>query len=156
MHIVLFRPEIPANTGNIIRLCANTGSDLSLIRPLGFILDDRRLLRAGLDYHEFVNIRTYNSIEECLSTMPASARVFAATSRGHTFPDKVHFSPDDVLIFGRETSGLPDDFTDSLPEEQKIRIPMVPGSRCYNLANSASILLYEAWRQQGFAGCREN
>jgi tRNA (cytidine/uridine-2'-O-)-methyltransferase len=157
MNVVLYRPEIPANTGNIIRLCANTGSELSLIRPLGFILDDRRLLRAGLDYHEFVNIKSYNSIEECLNTiMLPSARVFAATSKGHTFPDSVQFSKDDVLIFGRETSGLPDDFTDSLPEEQKIRIPMVSGSRCYNLANAVSILLYEAWRQQGFAGCREN
>ncbi|MBQ8708653.1 MAG: tRNA (cytidine(34)-2'-O)-methyltransferase [Succinivibrionaceae bacterium] len=156
MNVVLFQPEIPANTGNIIRLCANTGSTLSLISPLGFVLDDRRLLRAGLDYHEFVNIRAYDSLKECLEAMPSGARVYAATSKGHAYPEAARFGPDDVLVFGRETTGLPDDFVASLPEECRIRIPMVPGSRCYNLANSVAIMLYEAWRQNGFAGCREN
>jgi tRNA (cytidine/uridine-2'-O-)-methyltransferase len=153
MNVVLFQPEIPANTGNIIRLCANTGSQLHLIRPLGFILDDKRLLRAGLDYHEFVNIKLYNSIEECLSNMPEGARVYAATSKGKTMPTEVKFNRDDIIIFGRETSGLPDIFTDSLPEDQKLRIPMVPNSRCYNLCNSVAIMVYEAWRQQNFYGC---
>lgn len=152
MHIILFRPEIPANTGNIIRLCANTGCQLHLIRPLGFILDDKRLLRAGLDYHEFVNIKLHNSIEECRECLPSQSLIFAATSKGYTLPTEAKFGLDDAIIFGRETSGLPDYFTDSLPNEQKIRIPMVPNSRCYNLANSASIMIYEAWRQNLFKG----
>ncbi len=152
MNIVLFQPEIPANTGNIIRLCANTGSQLHLIHPLGFILDDKRLMRAGLDYHEYVNIKNYNSIEECLDAMPADACVYAATSKGHTRPCDAKFHSQDVIIFGRETSGLPDSFTDKLAPEQKLRIPMVPNSRCYNLANSVSMLIYEAWRQQNFIG----
>ncbi len=152
MNIVLFQPEIPANTGNIIRLCANTGSQLHLIHPLGFVLDDKRLMRAGLDYHEYVNIRNYNSIEECLAAMPLNAAVYAATSKGQTKPCEVSFQPQDVIIFGRETSGLPDTFTDTLKSGQKLRIPMVPGSRCYNLANSVGIIIYEAWRQQNFAG----
>lgn len=154
MNVVLFQPEIPANTGNIIRLCANTGSQLHLIRPLGFVLDDKRLLRAGLDYHEFVNIKLYNYIEECLEAMPDGARVYAATSKGTHMPNQAEFKPEDVIIFGRETSGLPDSFTDSLPDEQKLRIPMVPNSRCYNLCNSVAIMVYEAWRQQNFCGCR--
>ena len=154
MNVVLFQPEIPANTGNIIRLCANTGSQLHLIRPLGFVLDDKRLLRAGLDYHEFVNIKLYNPIEECLEAMPDGAMVYAATSKGTHMPNQAEFKPDDVIIFGRETSGLPDSFTDSLPDEQKLRIPMVPNSRCYNLCNSVAIMVYEAWRQQNFCGCR--
>lgn len=154
MNVVLFQPEIPANTGNIIRLCANTGSQLHLIRPLGFVLDDKRLLRAGLDYHEFVNIKLYNSIEECLEAMPDGAMVYAATSKGTHMPNQAEFKPEDVIIFGRETSGLPDSFTDSLPDEQKLRIPMVPNSRCYNLCNSVAIMVYEAWRQQNFCGCR--
>ncbi len=152
MNVVLFQPEIPANTGNIIRLCANTGSTLSLIRPFGFVLDDRKLLRAGLDYHEFVAVRTYDSLEECLAAMPEQGRVFAATSKGTALPSEACFAMDDVLVFGRETSGLPDDFVVSLPAEQRIRIPMVPDSRCYNLANAAAILIYEVWRQCGFAG----
>ncbi len=156
MNVVLFQPEIPANTGNIIRLCANTGSKLFLIRPFGFNLDNKKLLRAGLDYHEFVNIKCFNSIAECLEQMPADATVYAATSKGHAYPNEVSFKENDVLIFGRETSGLPDDFTDSLPSQQKIRIPMVQDSRCYNLSNSAAILVYEAWRQNNFAGARPN
>ena len=102
MNVVLFQPEIPANTGNIIRLCANTGSQLHLIRPLGFVLDDKRLLRAGLDYHEFVNIKLYNSIEECLEAMPDGAMVYAATSKGTHMPNQAEFKPEDVIIFGRE------------------------------------------------------
>lgn len=155
MHVVLFQPEIPANTGNIIRLCANTGSQLHLIRPLGFILDDKRLLRAGLDYHEFVNIKLYNSLEECISSLPKESKVYAATSKGSVMPNQAKFQSEDVIVFGRETSGLPDHFVDSLPYEQKLRIPMVPNSRCYNLCNSVAILVYEAWRQQNFFGCRE-
>lgn len=152
MNVVLFQPEIPANTGNIIRLCANTGSNLHLILPLGFVLDDKRMIRAGLDYHEFVSIKTYNSIEDCLNSMPQESKVYAATSKGNTRPCDAKFQSNDVIIFGRETSGLPDSFTDKLLPEQKLRIPMVPNSRCYNLANSVGIFLYEAWRQQNFAG----
>lgn len=155
MHVVLFQPEIPANTGNIIRVCANTGSQLHLIRPLGFILDDKRLLRAGLDYHEFVSLKLHNSIEECLASIDNCGKVYAATSKGSNYPDQVCFQPNDIIIFGRETSGLPDSFTDSLSPEQRVRIPMVPESRCYNLCNSVAIMVYEAWRQNGFCGSKE-
>lgn len=154
LRVVLFQPEIPANTGNIIRLCANTGAELHLIRPLGFVLDDRRLKRAGLDYHEYVNIKVHDDIASCIATFPETTKVFAATSKGSSFPDKICFGSDAAIVFGRETSGLPDDFSDSLPEDRKVRVPMVPGSRCYNLSNAAAIMLYEAWRQNGFGGCR--
>ena len=148
-HIVLFRPEIPQNAGNVIRLCANTGCRLHLIRPLGFRMDQRELRRAGLDYHEHAEV----AVHDALATVPArSDRLFAFTkhaTRGH---HEVAFQPDDVLLFGSETSGLPADVLETVPPERRLRIPMQPGSRSLNLANAAAIAVYEAWRQQGFSG----
>ena len=154
INVVLFQPEIPANTGNIIRLCANTGTSLHIVEPASFMMDDRRLLRAGLDYHEFVNIKYHHNLEECLAFFTRH-EIYACTTKGHMSPDKCPFQDGDVLFFGKETSGLPEDFPASLPPERLARIPMVPGSRCMNLSNSVAIFVYEAWRQHGFAGARE-
>ncbi len=154
LNIVLFQPEIPANTGNIIRLCANTGYALHIVEPASFVLDDKRLMRAGLDYHEFVNIVRHKNLEECLKYFEGH-NIFACTTKGHTRPDQAQFKDGDVLIFGKETKGLPDEFTDTLTPEQKLRIPMMPNSRCMNLSNSVAIFIYESWRQMGFAGSRD-
>jgi len=147
-NLVLYQPEIAPNTGNIIRLCANTGSSLHLIHPLGFTLDDKRMRRAGLDYAEFAEMHQHQSLEECLAMLPG--RVFALTTKGsrpHCEPD---FVAGDSFIFGPETRGLPMDFIESLPEEQRLRIPMLPESRSLNLSNSAAVMIYEAWRQLGY------
>lgn len=150
-HIALLEPEIPPNTGNIIRLCANTGCQLHLIEPLGFELDDKRLRRAGLDYHEFAAVKTYPNLESCLDAVCAP-RVFALSTKGtHRFTE-VAFQPGDMFLFGPESRGLPAEVRESLPADQVLRIPMLPDSRSLNLSNSAAILLFEAWRQQGFAG----
>jgi len=149
-HLVLFEPEIPPNTGNIIRLCANTGSNLHLIHPLGFSLDEKQLRRAGLDYGEFATIREYESLEECLQELPG--RVFAMTTKGSRPHSEPQFQAGDVFVFGPETRGLPMEFIESLPEAQRLRIAMLPDSRSLNLSNSAAVVLYEAWRQQDFAG----
>lgn len=149
-HLVLFEPEIPPNTGNIIRLCANTGSNLHLIHPLGFSLDEKQLRRAGLDYGEFATIREYESLEECLQKLPG--RVFAMTTKGSRPHSEPQFQAGDVFVFGPETRGLPMEFIESLPEAQRLRIAMLPDSRSLNLSNSAAVVLYEAWRQQDFAG----
>ena len=154
LNIVLFQPEIPANTGNIFRLCANTGYQLHIIEPASFVLDDKRLLRAGLDYHEFVNIKKHHNLEECLEYFKGH-QIYACTTKGHAYPDKCHFKDGDVLMFGKETKGLPDEFTQTLDDEHKVRIPLVPGSRCMNLSNSVAIFIYESWRQMGFDGARE-
>ena len=154
LNIVLFQPEIPANTGNIIRLCANTGCALHIIEPASYILDDKRLMRAGLDYHEFVHIVKHKNIEACLEYF-AGHDIYACTTKGHTRPDKVAFKDGDVLIFGKETKGLPDEFTNTLDAAHKVRIPMVPESRCMNLSNSVAIFIFEAWRQMDFVGARE-
>jgi len=151
-HVVLFEPEIPPNTGNIIRLCANTGSSLHLIHPLGFSLDEKQLRRAGLDYGEFATVAEHQSLDECL--LQLDGRAFAMTtkaSRPHSEPE---FQPGDIFIFGPETRGLPMNFIESLPPEQRLRIPMLADSRSLNLSNSAAVMIYEAWRQQGFAGSR--
>ena len=148
-HIVLYQPEIPPNTGNIIRLCANSGAMLHLIHPLGFTLDDSKLRRAGLDYHEWAEVREYDKLEDFLEAQQP-LRVFACSTRGHRNYAQVSYQPDDALLFGPETRGLPQALLDSLPDQQLIRIPMQPGNRSLNLSNAVAVVLYEAWRQQGF------
>ncbi|PKM29540.1 MAG: tRNA (uridine(34)/cytosine(34)/5-carboxymethylaminomethyluridine(34)-2'-O)-methyltransferase TrmL [Gammaproteobacteria bacterium HGW-Gammaproteobacteria-11] len=150
-HIALLEPEIPPNTGNIIRLCANTGCQLHLIEPLGFELDDKRLRRAGLDYHEFAAVRTYANLDACLAAVKP-ARVFALSTKGQMGFSEVQFGAGDLFLFGPESRGLPAAIRDSLPPEQVLRIPMMPDSRSLNLSNSAAVLIYEAWRQQGYDG----
>lgn len=150
-HIVLYQPEIPPNTGNIIRLCANTGVGLHLIEPLGFELDDRRLRRAGLDYREFADVRRHPDLDTCLAAL-AGPRLFALSTRGRRVYADVRFSAGDAFLFGPETRGLPQALLDALPAGHCLRLPMRPGSRSLNLANSAAAVVYEAWRQQGFRG----
>ncbi len=149
--VILYEPEIPPNTGNIIRLCANTGALLHLIEPLGFELDERRLKRAGLDYREFVTVRTHASLEACLAEL-GQPRLFALSTRNSTRYDEVNYQAGDALLFGPETRGLPQDVLDALPEEQRLRLPMQAGNRSLNLSNSAAVVVYEAWRQLGFEG----
>ena len=148
-HIVLYQPEIPPNTGNIIRLCANTGSHLHVVHPLGFELDDKRLRRAGLDYHEFASVMQHQNLNDCLASMP-NQRVFALSTRGRQRYDQVSYQAGDIFLFGPETRGLPQEVLDSLPSEQRLRLPMLNGQRSLNLSNTAAIMLYEAWRQMGF------
>lgn len=152
-HIVLYEPEIPPNTGNIMRLSANSGCRLHLIEPLGFTLDDKRLRRAGLDYSEFSTVTTWPNLDEVLATFDTD-RVFALTTRGTVDHTSAQFKPWDVLLFGPETRGLPDDVLGMMPHDRKLRIPMLPNSRSLNLSNAAAVVVYEAWRQQGFAGGR--
>ncbi len=147
--VILFEPEIPPNTGNIIRLCANTGVALHLIGPLGFDLDDKKLRRAGLDYREFAEVATHASLQHCLDTLD-QPRVFALSTRGTTRHDEPAYRQDDAFLFGPETRGLPQAVLDALPLEQRLRLPMREGSRSLNLSNSAAIVVYEAWRQLGF------
>ena len=149
--VILYQPEIPPNTGNIIRLCANTGANLHVIRPLGFDLDDRQLRRAGLDYHEFAAIRAYVSLAECLAEL-GGARIFGISTRGSTRYDAVEYQSGDAFLFGPETRGLPLSVLEELGPDRVLRIPMRPENRSLNLSNSAAVLLYEAWRQQGFEG----
>ena len=148
--VALFEPEIPPNAGNIIRLCANTGSPLHMIRPLGFELDDKRLRRAGLDYHEWASIETHDSFSAFREKI-SQGRILAITTKGQTRYADVQFLADDILLFGPETRGLPAAILEALPEDQRLRIPMLPGSRSMNLANAVSVVVYEAWRQQGFS-----
>ncbi len=150
-NIVLFEPEIPPNTGNIIRLCANTGSHLHLIRPLGFDLDDKRLRRAGLDYHEFASVGLYDNYADFVEQQQPQG-LYACTTKGSQDYSKVQYRAGDTLMFGPETRGLPASLRNSLRAEQNIRIPMLPESRSLNLSNAVAIILYEAWRQQDFAG----
>lgn len=149
--IVLYQPEIPPNTGNIIRLCANTGFRLHLIEPLGFVLDDKRLRRAGLDYHEWAAVSVHPNLEALLTSLNPK-RVLALTTKGKRSYHQVNYREDDLLIFGPETRGLPAEFIESLPAEQRIRIPMLPNSRSMNLSNACSLIVYEAWKQLGFTG----
>ncbi len=153
LHVVLYQPEIPPNTGNIIRLCANTGFKLHLIEPLGFDLDDKKLRRAGLDYHEFAQIGRYPDLESCLNEIRAE-RVWALTTKGSKNYADVEFKAGDVLLFGPETRGLPPEVLESLPAEQRLRLPMKPDSRSLNLSNTVAIMVYEAWRQLDFGGNR--
>jgi tRNA (cytidine/uridine-2'-O-)-methyltransferase len=150
-HVVLYEPEIPPNTGNIIRLCANTGAQLHLIRPLGFDLDDKKLRRAGLDYREWASMREHDSLDACLSAI-SPHRLFALTTKGFTPYPEVRFRPGDTLLFGPESRGLPTDVLNSLPEQQRLFVPMVPESRSLNLSNTVALVLFEAWRQNGFLG----
>jgi tRNA (cytidine/uridine-2'-O-)-methyltransferase len=150
-HIVLFEPEIPPNTGNIIRLCANTGAQLHLVEPLGFKLEDKQLKRAGLDYHEFSTLNVHENWEACKTAL-AGKRLFAITTKGSTRHSNIQFQADDVFVFGPETRGLPDDIRITFAPEHRVRLPMLAESRSLNLSNSAAVLLYEAWRQIDFAG----
>lgn len=151
LHIVLFEPEIPPNTGNIIRLCANTGFSLHLIEPLGFTWDDKRLRRAGLDYHEFTAIRRHHDYDAFLQ-QEQPRRLFALTTKGTPAHSAVSYQEGDYLLFGPETRGLPASILDNLPAGQKIRIPMLASSRSMNLSNAVSVVVYEAWRQLGYPG----
>jgi tRNA (cytidine/uridine-2'-O-)-methyltransferase len=150
-QVVLYQPEIPPNTGNIIRLCANTGSRLHLIHPLGFEFDDKRLRRAGLDYREFAEVSQHDSFEVFLERV-APPRWFALSTRGRTRHDQVAYAPGDTFVFGPETRGLPQVLLDTLPDDRALRLPMRAGQRSLNLSNSVAVLVYEAWRQHGFAG----
>ena len=149
--IILFEPEIPPNTGNIIRLCANTGTQLNLVEPLGFELDEPRLKRAGLDYREFAEVRVHASLDECLAKLE-NPRVFALSARGGTNYAAAEFREGDAFLFGPETRGLPQEILDALPPEQRLRLPMQSGSRSLNLSNCAAVMIYEAWRQMEFHG----
>ena len=149
--VVLYQPEIPPNTGNIIRLCANTGCELHLVKPLGFPLDSAKMRRAGLDYHEFSRIAVHETFAGCTAAL-SGRRIFALTTKGSARPDKTVFQPGDVFLFGPETRGLPAEILDALPEEQKIRFPMLPHNRSMNLSNTVAVTVFEAWRQQGYAG----
>jgi tRNA (cytidine/uridine-2'-O-)-methyltransferase len=152
--VVLVHPEIPPNTGNVIRLCANTGVALHLVEPLGFPLDDAKMRRAGLDYHEFASIRVHRDWAACRGALVATehSRWFAATTRAAQFADVLAYRPGDVFVFGRETAGLPAGVLSEFPATQRIRVPMQPNSRSLNLSNAVAVVVYEAWRQQGFAG----
>ncbi len=149
--VILYEPEIPPNTGNIIRLCANVGADLHLIEPLGFELDEKRLRRAGLDYREFVSVQTHKSLEDCLAALN-SPRVLALSTRNSTRYDEMEYREGDALLFGPETRGLPQEALDALPDGQRLRLPMQKGNRSLNLSNAAAVVVYEAWRQLGFDG----
>jgi len=148
-HVVLYQPEIPPNTGNIIRLCANTGSALHLIHPLGFELDDRRLRRAGLDYREFAAVREHESLQAFREALQPSA-IWALSTRGSRSYTAASYRPGDALLFGPETRGLPAEMLQTLGEQAVLRLPMVANSRSLNLSNTVAVVVYEAWRQQGF------
>ncbi len=151
LHIVLYQPEIPPNTGNIIRLCANTGFRLHLIEPLGFDMDDKKLRRAGLDYSEWAQLKTHPSLQHFIETVKP-ARLYACTTKGQKLYTEAAFAEGDALIFGPETRGLPEEILQPLPKEQLLRLPMQEQSRSLNLSNSVAIFVYEAWRQLGFRG----
>lgn len=151
VHVILYEPEIPPNTGNIIRLCANTGAQLHLIRPLGFDLDDKQLKRAGLDYHEYAEMKVHDNLAACLQTLP-DARLFAMTTKASHHFHLTSFKTGDMLLFGPESRGLPAEVLASLPPAQRLRLPMLPQNRSLNLSNSVAVAVYEVWRQLGFEG----
>jgi len=151
LHVVLFQPEIPPNTGNVIRLCANSGAVLHLIRPLGFELDHAKLRRAGLDYHEFTQVAVHDDLDAFIASA-APVRLFALSTRGSVRYDSVTYADGDALLFGPETRGLPQDVLDGVDAAHRLRLPMRPGNRSLNLSNAVAIVVYEAWRQLGFAG----
>jgi tRNA (cytidine/uridine-2'-O-)-methyltransferase len=148
--VVLYQPEIPPNTGNIIRLCANTGTKLHLVKPLGFALEDKQLLRAGLDYHEFASIMVHANWAECICHLH-ERRFFAVSTRGKQRYDRGTYVKGDVFVFGPETHGLPLEILESFPEQRRLRVPMVPTSRSLNLSNTVAVVIYEAWRQMNFS-----
>lgn len=149
LDVVLFQPQIPPNTGNIIRLCANSGFRLHLIEPLGFDLDDKKLKRAGLDYHEFAAVKRHKDYAAFVKAEQPK-RVLAITTKATNYYGDVKFSQGDYLLFGSETSGLPEEVRAQIPDEDKIRIPMLEGSRSMNLSNATAVIVYDAWRQLGF------
>lgn len=151
-EVVLYQPQIPPNTGNVIRLCANTGCRLHLIEPLGFALEDRQLRRAGLDYHEYARLCVHPSLAAMLASLGEDRRVLAFSTRATRRHDEPAYGAGDVLLFGPETSGLPETVLADLPAEQRLRLPMRPHSRSLNLSNAVAVVVYEAWRQQDFAG----
>ena len=150
-NVILYQPEIPPNTGNIIRLCANTGAQLHLIRPLGFGLEDKQLRRAGLDYHEYTSLRVHDTLDDCLQTLPGE-RLFAYSTKATRPYHEVRYQAGDVLLFGPETRGLPADLLESLTPEQRLRLPMLAHNRSLNLSNTVAAVVFEAWRQCGFEG----
>jgi tRNA (cytidine/uridine-2'-O-)-methyltransferase len=150
-EIILFQPEIPPNTGNVIRLCANTGCRLHLIEPLGFRMDDRELRRAGLDYHEYATVQLYRSWEACRAAL-GERRLFAFSTRAVERYDQPTFQIGDAFVFGPETRGLPQGLLEAVPAKYRLRLPMRPGQRSLNLSNSVAVVVFEAWRQNGFAG----
>lgn len=149
IDVILFEPEIPPNTGNVIRLCANTGARLHLVEPLGFAWDDARVRRAGLDYHEFADVKRHADYRTCLDFL-GHPRVFAFSSKAVTRFDAPAYRNDDALLFGPETRGLPAEVLDTLPESRRVRLPMQPGQRSLNLSNSVAVAVYEVWRQLGY------
>ena len=151
LHVVLYQPEIPPNTGNVIRLCANTGARLHLIRPLGFDLDHAKLRRAGLDYHEFATLDVHDDLDAFVASAQPQ-RLFALSTRAGTLYTNAQFAENDAVIFGPETRGLPQTLLDSLPPSRRLRLPMRPDNRSLNLSNAVAVVTYEAWRQLGFAG----
>lgn len=152
-HVVLVEPEIPPNTGNIIRLCANTGAQLHLVEPLGFPLEDSKLKRAGLDYHEYASMQVHKNWQALLDTLrPDPSRMFALTTHGSAPFADARFLPGDVFVFGSETRGLDPQLRNSFPAAQRIRLPMRPDNRSLNLSNTVAVVVFEAWRQNGFAG----
>ncbi len=155
-HVILHRPEIPPNTGNVIRLCANTGAQLHLVKPLGFEIDDRQLRRAGLDYHEYAPMQVHDDLPAALAAIVvangAPPRVFALSTRGTQRFDAPVYRDADAFLFGSETAGLPQDVLDAIPEAQRLRLPMRPHNRSLNLSNTVAVVVFEAWRQLGFDG----
>ena len=151
--VVLYQPEIPPNTGNVIRLCANTGAELHLVEPLGFELTDKALRRAGLDYHEYAQMKVHKHWDAFIDALkPDSSRMFAFTTQGSSVLSNLSFRPGDVFVFGSETRGLDPARRDSFPMSQRIRLPMRPGNRSLNLSNAVAVTVFEAWRQQGYDG----
>ncbi len=150
-YVILYQPEIPPNTGNIIRLCANTGCSLHLIRPLGFTLEDKQLLRAGLDYHEFAQLQVHDSLQECLNAFDPG-RVFALTTKGTQSFHQTRFQRGDAFLFGPESRGLPAEVMSTFTPRQRVRLPMLPDSRSLNLSNTVAVAVFEAWRQCEFDG----
>jgi len=150
-HIALFEPEIPANTGNIIRLCANTGSQLHLIHPLGFDMDDKKLRRAGLDYHEFSPVQEHASLDAFIEKIQPK-RIFGISTKGKQYVHDISYKEGDIFLFGPETRGLPEEVREGLGTENILRIPMQPTNRSLNLSNAVTLMVYEAWRQHDFRG----
>ena len=151
VNVALFEPEIPPNTGNIIRLCANSGDQLHLVKPLQFSMDDRRLRRAGLDYHQWADVRLHDCLDDLIDSLPEH-RCFAVSTKGTCSYTDVQYQDSDLLLFGPETRGLPDWILDNTTSDRVIRIPMMPNNRSLNLSNAVAIVVYEAWRQRGFCG----
>ena len=151
LDVVLYRPEIPPNAGNVIRLCANTGCRLHLVQPLGFSLEDKQLKRAGLDYHEMAQVTLHPDWPACRAAL-GDRRIFAVSTKGKSEYSKVKYQSTDAFVFGQETAGLPEPLLEEFPAEMRLRLPMRPGNRSLNLSNAVAVVVFEAWRQLGFTG----